>query len=160
VPNAVFPRSDKLYLAVGSAADDRPILVGPMRVAEGGLDLYDRLERDGRAATQGILFGYNSARIRPESTPTLEAIAQMMADHPELRLDVEGHTDADGEEGYNQTLSEQRAAAVTAYLVEQHRISGSRLTAHGFGESRPVASNSSPEGKQQNRRVELVRLPD
>lgn len=158
VPNAVFPRSDKLYLAVGSAAEDRPILIGPIRVAEGGLDLYDRLERDGRAATQGILFGYNSARIRPESTPTLEEIARILDEHPDMRLGIEGHTDSDGDTDYNQTLSEERAAAVRSYLVDQHGVSGSRLVTSGFGESKPVASNDSPEGKQQNRRVELVRL--
>ncbi len=159
VPNAVFPRSDKLYLAVGSATDRTPILIGPIRVAKADLDLYDRLERDGRAATQGILFGYNSARIRPESTPTLEEIARMLDEHPDLRLGVEGHTDADGDDSYNQKLSEERAAAVKAYLVDRHRISGDRLTTSGYGESRPAASNNSPEGKQQNRRVELVRLP-
>ncbi len=159
-PNAVFPRSDKLFLAVGSAGEANPILIGPVRVAKVDLDLFERLERDGRAATQGIFFGYNSARIRPESTPTLEEIARMLDEHPKLRLGVEGHTDADGDDSYNQKLSEERAAAVKAYLVDRHRISGDRLTTSGYGESRPAASNNSPEGKQQNRRVELVRLPE
>lgn len=158
VPNAVFPRSDKLYIAVGSASEAQPVMIGPIRIASGGLDLYDRLERDGRVATQGIYFATSSARLRPESTPTLEAIAAMLTEHPDLRLTIEGHTDADGEEAYNQTLSEQRAQSVRAYLMERHRIAGSRLQTAGFGESRPVADNASPEGKQQNRRVELVRL--
>jgi outer membrane protein OmpA-like peptidoglycan-associated protein len=158
VPNAVFPRSDKLYVAVSSANESLPILIGAIRVAKGGPDLYDRLDRDGRVATQGILFATNSASIRPESTPTLAEIARMLRDHPELRLGIEGHTDTDGETAYNQTLSQQRAAAVKAYLVERHRIAEARLQAAGFGESRPAADNASPEGKQQNRRVELVRL--
>ncbi len=158
VPNAVFPRSDKLFLAVGSASEAQPVMVGPIRIAAGGLDLYDRLERDGRVATQGILFATNSARIRPESTPTLEEIARILRENPALRLGIEGHTDGEGDDAYNQTLSEQRAAAVKAYLVDQHRIAGSRLQTTGHGESRPVADNASPEGKQQNRRVELVRL--
>lgn len=158
VPNAVFPRSDKLYLSVGSASEQNPILIGPIRIAAGGLDLYDRLERDGRVATQGILFATNSDRIRPESTPTLEEIATILREHPSLRLAIEGHTDADGADDYNQQLSDRRAAAVKAWLVDDAGIDAGRLQTAGFGESKPVADNSSPEGKQQNRRVELVRL--
>jgi len=157
VPNAVFPRSDSLFMAVGSASEKMPILIGPIRIAGGGRDLYDRLARDGRVATQGILFASGSARIRPESTPTLEEIGTMLEEHPDLRLSIEGHTDSDGEEGFNQDLSERRAAAVKEYLVAHHGIEAERLETVGFGESKPVAENTTPEGKQQNRRVELVR---
>jgi outer membrane protein OmpA-like peptidoglycan-associated protein len=136
---------------------DNPIYIGPIRIAGGGRDLYDRLAEDGRVATQGILFATNSDRIRPESTPTLEEIGTMLKDHPELRIAIEGHTDSDGEDAYNQTLSEQRAAAVKAYLMATYGIQDSRLQTAGFGESKPVADNATPEGKQQNRRVELVR---
>lgn len=159
VPNAVFPRTDTLFLAVSAASAERPILIGPVRVAGGGRDLYDRLERDGRVATRGVLFATNSDRIRPESTPTLEEIGEMLSSHPDLRLGIEGHTDAEGEDEYNQDLSERRAAAVKRYLVDAQGIDESRLETAGFGESRPVADNSSPEGRQENRRVELVRLP-
>ena len=158
VPNAVFPRTDGLFLSVSSATPAQPILIGTVRIAAGGRDLYDRLARDGRVATQGILFATNSARIRPESTPTLLEIALMLTEHPELRLGIEGHTDSEGEVANNQVLSEQRAAAVRAYLVETHRVNASRLQAVGHGESRPAADNTTPEGRQQNRRVELVRL--
>lgn len=157
-PNAVFPRSEKLFLAIGSASEQNPVLIGSIRIAAGGLDLYDRLERDGRVATHGILFATNSDRIRPESTPTLEEIASMLREHASLRLSIEGHTDADGDDSYNQQLSERRSAAVKAWLVESARIDGGRLQTAGFGESRPAADNASPEGKQQNRRVELVRI--
>jgi OmpA-OmpF porin, OOP family len=159
VPNAVFPRSDTLYVSVAWAHPDRPILMGPIHIASGGADLYSRLERDGRVATQGILFDVNSDVIRPESAPTLAEIATMLRQHPELRIAIEGHTDSDGEAASNQELSERRAAAVKRYLVESYEIDGSRLESAGFGESRPVASNDTPEGKQENRRVELVRLP-
>lgn len=157
-PNAVFPRSDTLFLSAGWAHDKHPILIGPVRVAGGGRDLYDRLARDGRVATQGILFATGSDRIRPESTPTLEEIAAMLTAHPDLRLAIEGHTDSDGDEGFNRDLSERRAAAVKAWLVEERGVAADRLDAAGFGESRPAAPNDSAEGKQQNRRVELVRL--
>lgn len=158
VPNAVFPRTDTLFITAHGAREREPLLVGPIRIAAGGRDLYDRLAKDGRVATQGILFATNSDRIRPESTPTLAEIGKMLKDHPDLRIGIEGHTDSDGEEAYNQELSERRAAAVKAFLVETHGISGDRLQTAGFGESRPVADNATPEGKQQNRRVELVRL--
>lgn len=157
-PNAVFPRADTLFIAVGSASEANPILIGPIRIAGGGRDLYDRLAKDGRAVTQGILFASGSARIRPESTPTLEEIGKMLEEHPALRIKIEGHTDSDGDDSFNQRLSEQRAAAVRAYLVERFGIDDARLESAGFGESRPVGDNSQPEGKQQNRRVELVRL--
>ena len=157
-PNAVFPRTDVLHLEVGYAYEDNPILIGPIRIAGGGRDLYDRLSRDGRVATQGIYFATNSDRLRPESTATLEEIGDMLRGHPDLRIAIEGHTDSDGEEAYNQDLSQRRAAAVKKFLVETYGIAGGRMETAGFGESRPAADNNSPEGKQQNRRVELVRL--
>jgi outer membrane protein OmpA-like peptidoglycan-associated protein len=158
VPNAEFIRSNGLYIENNYlASDEKPVLFGTIRVAAGGDDLYDVLERDGRVATRGILFASASARIRPESTPTLNEIGTMLRDHPDLRIAIEGHTDSDGEDAYNQDLSARRAAAVKAYLVEELGIDAARLETAGFGETRPVADNASPEGKQQNRRVELVR---
>jgi outer membrane protein OmpA-like peptidoglycan-associated protein len=157
-PNAVFPRTDTLFIAVSSAAEDYPILIGPIRVAGGGRDLYDRLARDGRVATQGILFASGSDRIRPESTPTLVEIGRMLEEHPELNLSIEGHTDTDGDDAFNQDLSERRAAAVRTYIIEHYDVEDGRLVTSGFGESRPVTDNASPEAKQQNRRVELVRV--
>jgi outer membrane protein OmpA-like peptidoglycan-associated protein len=159
VPNAVFPRTDALYIDASSVTPENPGLIGPIRIAAGGRDLYDRLEADGRVATQGILFAIDSDRLRPESTPTLDEIGRMLQDHPQLRLSIEGHTDSDGEDAYNLELSERRAAAVRAFITAEYDIDGSRLETAGFGESRPVADNTSPEGMQQNRRVELVRLP-
>jgi outer membrane protein OmpA-like peptidoglycan-associated protein len=159
VPNAVLALSDRLFIEnTYAAGEDTPILIGPIRVAAGGADLYDALEEEGRVATHGILFAVNSARIRPESTPTLEEIGEMLQDHPDLRLSIEGHTDSDGDETHNQTLSEERAAAVRDYLIEAYGVDPSHLESAGMGESSPVESNDTPEGKQQNRRVELVRL--
>lgn len=158
VPNAVFPRTDTLFFAVSSATEDHPILIGPIRIAGGGADLYDRLARDGSVTTRGILFDVNSDAIRVESAPTLEEIGTMLQDHEDLRIAIVGHTDSDGDEAFNQELSEKRAASVKRHLVETYGIDPSRLDTDGFGESAPVAPNDTPEGKQQNRRVELVRL--
>ena len=158
VPNAVFPRTDTLFVAVGWAYEDRPILMGPIRIAGSEVELYDRLSRDGRVTARGILFDVNSDAIRIESAPTLEDIGTMLQDHPDLRISIEGHTDSDGDEAFNQELSERRAASVKDYLVGTYGIDPSRLETAGFGESVPVAPNDTREGKQQNRRVELVRL--
>jgi outer membrane protein OmpA-like peptidoglycan-associated protein len=159
IPNAVLPRSSEIYMENIYFADaDNPMYVGPVRVAEGGLDLYEELAADGRVATQGILFAFNSSAIKPESTPTLDEIGTMLQDHGDLRIRIEGHTDSTGEDEYNQTLSDERAAAVRQFLIDEYGIDASRLEAQGFGESSPVDTNDTPEGQQNNRRVELVRL--
>jgi outer membrane protein OmpA-like peptidoglycan-associated protein len=156
-PNAVFPRTKTLFFTAAWAYDENPILIGPVRIAAGGLDLYDALEKHGRVATQGIYFATNSAILRPESSATLREIGEMLRAHPALRLAIEGHTDSDGEAAYNLDLSARRAAAVKAHLVAAFGIDAGRLQTSGVGESRPAADNATPEGKQQNRRVELVK---
>src|SRR5690606_9830966 len=157
VPNLEIPRTDKLYIDLNAQAE-APILLGNLSINAGGGELYDVLLAEGRFATQGILFDTGSDRLRPESTPTLEEIGEMMRAHPDLRLRIEGHTDNVGNSGFNQTLSEKRAAAVKAFLEKEYGIKGDRLEAQGFGDTRPVASNDTPEGRQSNRRVELVKL--
>lgn len=129
-----------------------------IRVAAGGRDLYEALAANGRTSVHGILFDTGSDRIRPESAPTLQQIGDMLRSHAELRLRIEGHTDDVGADAANQQLSERRAAAVKQYLVERFGIAAARLESQGMGETHPVAPNSTPEGRQQNRRVELVRL--
>jgi OmpA-OmpF porin, OOP family len=138
------------------ACQEGPSLLGSIRIASGGLELYDKLEAEGRVAVQGILFDTNSDRIRPESTPTLNEIAAMLRQNASLSLVVEGHTDNVGNAGANQTLSEKRAAAVVAFLTGAG-VEASRLESRSFGDGKPVATNDSPEGRQQNRRVELVK---
>jgi OmpA-OmpF porin, OOP family len=155
-PNASFKRSDKLYLEL-RASNENPVMFSNISVNAGGKSMYDALMADGRFVTQGILFDVGSDRIKPESTPTLTEIVDMLKSHPELRLRVEGHTDNTGQQAQNQTLSEKRAAAVKAHLVSSG-IDAARLESQGFGPGKPAASNDTPEGRQSNRRVELVRL--
>jgi outer membrane protein OmpA-like peptidoglycan-associated protein len=157
VPNAALGHGNRVTFKL-AASVDQPVMIGAIRLMGGGRDLYDALEAEGRVTTQGILFDSGSDRLRPESTPTLREIAEMLTAHPELRVAIEGHTDADGDDAANQALSEKRAAAVKAFIVSSHGVDASRLEAAGFGESKPVADNATAEGKQQNRRVELVKL--
>jgi outer membrane protein OmpA-like peptidoglycan-associated protein len=102
-----------------------------------------------------VLFDTGKSTLRPLAREKLAKVAGIVSGHPGLRLDVEGHTDSVGGDDYNQQLSEQRAAAVRDYLMQQGMPANS-LTAKGFGKTQPVASNETAEGRQQNRRVELV----
>lgn len=158
VPQVDIGRAPKIWFLVGDATEKNPMYVGPIRIAAGGADLYDKLESEGRVATRGILFDVDSDRIRPESTPTLEEIGQMLQSHPDLRISIEGHTDATGDDAHNQALSDRRAESVRRALIDQYGIAENRLEAKGFGETTPVDTNDTPEGRQNNRRVELVKL--
>jgi len=128
-----------------------------IRIAEGAVPLYDKFLTDGKFITTGIKFDVNKASLKPESTGTINYIVTMMKEHPELNFSVEGHTDSDGDETLNQKLSEARAIAVTEKLTELG-IDQSRLRNRGWGESKPMAGNDTPEGKSQNRRVEFVKF--
>lgn len=157
VPNADLPRSNRIYMnLMGWSADD-PRMIANVRINAGGNPMYDALSAEGRFATQGILFDTGSDVIRPESTPTLQEIGDMLKKYEDLRIRIEGHTDSQGDDASNQQLSERRAAAVRAFLVSNYGIA-SRLESQGLGETVPVGSNDTAEGRQQNRRVELVRL--
>lgn len=105
------------------------------------------------AILRPILFRTNSDEILPESDAVLADVAAILQAHPELRIRVEGHTDDRGTARHNLELSRQRAAAVVRRLVERHGIPADRLSSEGFGESLPIAPNSTPEGRAKNRRV-------
>ena len=154
VPNANLGRANKIYVGFDGSSDN-PAYFRNFRVAAGGRKLYDAIAEKGRVATQGIYFATGSDAIRPESAPTLKEIGTMLADHGDLKLTIEGHTDNVGSAAANQSLSEKRAAAVRQYLIDKHSIDGARLTAKGLGSTKPVGSNDTPEGRQNNRRVEL-----
>ena len=109
----------------------------------------------GRVRLYGINFDYDSDIIRTESKPTLDKIVAMLKSEQTMQLIIEGHTDSDGSTEHNQILSENRAESVKLYLVSAG-ISSSRLFTKGYGESVPVAPNTTATGKAQNRRVELV----
>jgi outer membrane protein OmpA-like peptidoglycan-associated protein len=102
-----------------------------------------------------VLFDTAKFSLRPEAREKLAKVAGIISGHPGLRLDVEGHTDNVGGDDYNQQLSEQRGSAVRDYLTQQGMQQGS-VTTKGFGKTQPIATNDTPAGRQQNRRVELV----
>jgi outer membrane protein OmpA-like peptidoglycan-associated protein len=107
------------------------------------------------ATMPDVLFETNQFSLKPAARESLAKLAGILLAYPDLRLEVDGHTDSVGGEAYNQQLSEKRAAAVRDYLVQQG-LPMSSATVLGFGKTQPVASNATATGRQQNRRVELV----
>jgi outer membrane protein OmpA-like peptidoglycan-associated protein len=120
----------------------------------GAQDIGKQLDKDCHVALYGINFDFNKATLRPDSNPTLEKVLALVKSRPDLKLEVQGHTDNVGSDEYNLKLSDARAASVVAWLVSKG-IAASRLTAHGYGLRVPIADNGSDEGRAKNRRVEL-----
>lgn len=119
--------------------------------------ITEKIDSNGRVVIQNINFETERFDLKPSSYPALEEILKMLQARTDLRIAIEGHTDNSGDTGYNQSLSEKRAQAVFDWLVGRG-ISGSRLQAVGRGETQPIADNSTTQGKNRNRRVELVKL--
>jgi outer membrane protein OmpA-like peptidoglycan-associated protein len=103
---------------------------------------------------RNIFFDFDKATLRPESKAELERVYQLLVENPRLKIRIAGHTDSMGSDEYNQKLSENRARSVYEYLI-QRGISADRLSYIGYGESKPVDTNETDEGRQNNRRVEL-----
>lgn len=104
--------------------------------------------------TSDILFDVNSYALRSASRSTLQDLARNFSQYPDNIIDVEGHTDSTGTDAHNQRLSEQRAASVADYLID-NGVPSRNITVYGYGESRPKSSNDTAEGRQLNRRVEI-----
>ena len=152
------PNDFGVYMDPWKDETDNPMLIGTFRYAEGGKTLKQQLDEAGRIVTHGILFDSGSDKIKGESYKTLADIGALLTDNPTLRLSIEGHTDSDGADEYNMTLSQKRAASVRNYLIANYKIAPERLESKGWGESKPIDKNNTPEGKANNRRVELVKL--
>ncbi len=103
----------------------------------------------------GILFEYDSSTLQPDAKTNIKKLADILKKYPDSNILITGHTDSDGTENYNQTLSEKRAKSVSDYAMLQG-ISSSRLSTVGLGETEPISSNDTDYGKTQNRRVEIA----
>ncbi len=107
---------------------------------------------------EGVTFDVGSSALRPQFRNVLVNVSQSLNQYPDSLIDVYGHTDSTGSEAFNQTLSENRARTVANYLSTQ-QVSSARIRSQGFGETMPVASNDTPEGRAKNRRVEIKIVP-
>jgi len=114
------------------------------------------LLKNKRAIVYGIYFDFNQDTIKPESEPVLKEIAQAIADRPDWKLTIAGYTDNIGGDKYNLELSQRRSASVKRALVERYHVDGSRLSTAGYGDSSPIDTNDTLEGRARNRRVELT----
>lgn len=112
------------------------------------------LEANAAVVLKNIFFDPNKYELRTESEAELNAVVQLLKDNPTLRIQINGHTDNSGNTADNKTLSENRARAVTSYLVAKG-IAPGRLSSKGFGDSQPISDNATPEGRARNRRTEL-----
>ncbi|MDU8885393.1 OmpA family protein [Yeosuana sp. MJ-SS3] len=161
VPQFIFDPSKIGFLKfnlLGTKDGEERIFIQNLKIAEGGIDLRKKLMSEGRVSTNGILFDSGSANIKPQSYGIIRQISQVLSQDEDLRLNIIGHTDADGSNESNLSLSKARADAVKNALVEIYNIASNRLQTEGKGESEPVGDNTSSDGKAQNRRVEFVKI--
>lgn len=155
-PDAAFKAAT--VVVKGDASEGMNMLFKNFRLAEGGnFNVVGKKFTDPKLITHGITFDYNKVTIKAESMGTLNMVVQIMKDNPEIQFEVGGYTDSDGDDAFNLKLSQQRADAVKTQLVSLG-VDAARLTAKGYGKTKPVSDNTTPEGKANNRRVEFVKM--
>jgi OOP family OmpA-OmpF porin len=142
----------------GIGGTETPIVFKNFRIAAGGnMNMIGKKFTDNKIVTHGINFDVDKATIKPESMGTLNMIVGVLKDNPDIKFEIDGHTDNSGAAAHNLTLSQQRADAVKTQLVTMG-IDASRLSAKGLGDTKPISDNNTLEGKANNRRVEFVKM--
>jgi len=155
IPNLSEKPAKVKFFARGPE-DNSTFHIKNVRIAKGAVPLYDKFLTDGKIITYGITFDVGKATIKPQSMGTINEVFSILQKYPNLKFSVEGHTDNTGETASNQTLSEERAKAVCDKF-QQMGIDAARLSAKGYGMSKPMDTNDTPEGRAKNRRVEFVK---
>ena len=143
--------------ANGREQDDQ-FMVTNLRYAVGAPDTRSKLISQGKFSTTGILFDVNSDKIKAGSFGTLKEIATILKENPAVNVKIIGHTDSDGDDKANLSLSQKRAAAVKQALTADFGIDASRMQTDGKGEAEPAEPNTTSQGKANNRRVEFIKL--
>jgi OmpA-OmpF porin, OOP family len=156
MPNVDFTPTSLQIGGIGQ--QDKPLIFKDVRVASGGsMNTIGQKFTDAKIVTHGINFDVDRATIKPESMGTLNMIVKIMTNNPDLKFEVDGHTDNSGAMQHNILLSQQRADAVKTQLVSMG-ISATRLTTKGFGSTKAISTNDTSEGKANNRRVEFIKM--
>lgn len=120
-------------------------------------EIKKELDEKGQIAIYGIYFDLDKSTLKIEAEKTLIEIVKLMKSYPELKIEIQGHTDSQGSREYNLKLSEKRSETVKSFIT-LYGIDSSRMTTKGFGPDKPIASNDTEEGRSKNRRVELKKL--
>ena len=147
-----------LFTRGGSHNPNDQYLIRDVRLAVGAPDTRSKLITEGKFVTTGILFDVNSDKIKPDSFGVLKSVSQVLAENPDVKIKIIGHTDSDGDNTANLSLSKKRSEAVKSSLSTEFGISADRIQTDGKGESLPVNNNTSSVGKANNRRVEFLKL--
>ena len=146
------------YMNYSENENKDEFMVSNIRYAVGAPDTRNKLITEGKLVTRGILFEVNSDEIQSSSYGTLKEIATVLKENPDIKVKIIGHTDSDGDEKANLTLSQNRALAVKNILSAEFKIEASRMETDGKGEAEPSDSNKTSIGKANNRRVEFIKL--
>jgi OmpA-OmpF porin, OOP family len=152
-----MPAIDSVEIVNGFLGANPSLGYRMVRFAESIPDFSQIIASSGRYIVRGILFDTDSDVIKPESGPAIKQIVRGLTTNPNLKLLIEGHTDSVGDAAHNLDLSKRRAEAVKTVLATQFAIDASRLSTAGLGSTKPVDTNDTPQGRSQNRRVELVK---
>ena len=131
--------------------------ISNIKITNAAPDTRNKLLTEGKLVTYGIYFDVNKDVVKPESYGTLNDIAKILNEVPDVKVKIVGHTDSDGADAANLDLSKRRAASVKNELVKTFNVNGDRLLTDGMGESQPVAPNDTPSNKALNRRVEFIK---
>lgn len=146
------------YMNYSDNENKDEFMVSNIRYAVGAPDTRNKLITEGKLVTRGILFDVNSDEIQASSYGTLKEIATVLKENPDVKVEIIGHTDSDGDEKANLILSQNRALAVKNILSSEFKIDASRMQTDGKGEAEPSDSNKTSIGKANNRRVEFIKL--
>jgi outer membrane protein OmpA-like peptidoglycan-associated protein len=159
VPRAILAdaKLNAVILFLPGADANMEYFVSNVRMATGAPDTRNKILTQGKWVSHGILFDVNSDRLKGESYGSLKEIATVLTENADLKVQIVGHTDSDGDEAANLDLSKRRAASVKTALVTQFAIDAGRMDTDGKGEGQPAEPNDTPAGKANNRRVEFIK---
>lgn len=147
-----------VFYTGGVKTESNKYFISNIRFAVGTPDTRNKLINDGKFSTTGILFDVNSDKIKPASYGVLKEIATALNENESVRIKIIGHTDSDGDETSNLTLSKKRADSVKSFLTKEFGIETKRMETEGKGESQPADKANTIEGKANNRRVEFIKI--
>lgn len=158
LPTIMFTPTNYNRLRFSLWGNEGNPFISNLRFTTASPDTRSKLLTDGKLISYGIYFDVNSDKIKPESRGAVSDIAKVLNENPQVRIRIDGHTDSDGDDAKNLDLSKRRAASVKNMLAGEFKIAANRIETDGLGETKPIESNATAQGKARNRRVEFIKL--